>query len=371
MPRSFWSKIDKDDCDKGDTVNSDDVECRRYEELLEEFVELCEGLVEKGLPYLAVILCHELYRFLYPVEPYANFTNTEPAEFVIGHVKRLIKSGQSFSKSVAPYDVNLDLFTHCEEQTLEKSTSALYSELWEGFDIDNLTNESFRLLTSRLPKRIIEENIVGKKVLDMGCGSGRYSIALAKVGAGQVIGVDLQSKSFAVAKQWCEDNNLPVQFEEGNVHQLPFNDSVFDFVFCNGVLHHTSSIEKGLQELSRVLKRSGKAFLYLYASGGVFWTTRRALRRIFKRIPIAYTKSVLQIIGMPSKRFVFCDTWYVPQETHTTRKQLTEMLERTGFSCDKIIGNSMFDLDAAIERNVTGAKKMWGDGEHRYILELR
>jgi ubiquinone/menaquinone biosynthesis C-methylase UbiE len=353
-------------------VTSDDIECREYEQLLEEFTQLCEGLVEKGLPYLAVILCHELYRFLYPLEPYVNFKNTDPVGFIIDHIKRLITLGQSFSKNVAPYDMNLSLLSCCEEgQTLEESTSELYSDLWQGFDTDDLTDESFHLLTNRLPKDIIEENIVGKNVLDMGCGSGRYSIALAKAGAGHVIGVDLQSKSFAAAKQWCEDNNLSVQFEEGNVCRLSFDDNIFDFVFCNGVLHHTSSIEKGLQELSRVLKRLGKAFLYLYASGGVFWTTRRALRRVFKKIPIFYTKSILQIIGMPSKRFVFCDTWYVPQEIHTTKKQLVEMLEKAGFSYQKITGNNTFDLDAAIERNVAGAKKMWGDGEHRYILELQ
>jgi len=351
---------------------SDDFECREYGQLLEEFAGLCEGLVEKGCPYLAVILCHELYRFLYPAEPYANFNNTDPVEFIVGHIKRLIESGQSFSESLAPYDMNLNLLSRCDErQTLERSTSELYSDLWQGFDTSDLTDESFRLLTDRLPKDIIEENIVGKNVLDMGCGSGRHSIALAKVGAGRVTGIDLQRKSFAAAKQWCKDNNLSVQFEEGNVHRLRFDNGAFDFVFCNGVLHHTSSIEKGLQELSRVLKKSGKAFLYLYASGGAFWTTRRVLRRIFKKIPIAYTKSVLRMIGMPSKRFVFCDTWYVPQEIHTTEKQLIEMLDKIGFSYRKVIGNNSFDLDAAIEKNVAGAEKMWGDGEHRYILGLR
>ena len=45
-------------------MNSDDIECRGYEELLEEFAELCEGLVEKGLPYLAVILCNGLFSIL-------------------------------------------------------------------------------------------------------------------------------------------------------------------------------------------------------------------------------------------------------------------------------------------------------------------
>lgn len=52
-------------------MNSDDIECHGYEELLKEFAELCEGLV------VAVILCHELYRFLHPLEPYVNLKNKD------------------------------------------------------------------------------------------------------------------------------------------------------------------------------------------------------------------------------------------------------------------------------------------------------
>ena len=349
--------------------------CERgeYYKLLEDFVQLCETLVKRGLPYLTVVLCHELYRFLYPVEPYASFSNDNPVDFITKHIKSLIETAMRFSKNVVPYVIDLKSFDskECKSMKLEKETSELYSKLWANFDSSTLGEESLELLKRRLPKSVINENIINKRVLDMGCGSGRYSVSLAKLGAKQVIAVDIQRKSFGKADKLCKEYHLCAEFHEGNILELPFEDCSFDFVFCNGVLHHTTSIEKGLRELSRVLKRSGKAFLYLYAAGGIFWTTRNALRGIFKEIPIEYTKDVLHVIGVPSNRFIFCDTWFVPVEIHTKRKELQDILDIVGLKYKKIIGHNPFDLDNAIESDIPGAKEMWGDGEHRYILKKR
>lgn len=342
----------------------------KYYLLLEDFLELNGRLISKGQSYLSVVLCHELYRFLYPTDPYANFINSNPVEFSINHLKRLIEVGNSLAETVVPYNINLSEFStkYCGDLPLEKATSDLYSDLWQDFDLATLTEESVKLLRARLPQGVIEDHIVGKEVLDMGCGSGRYSIALAKIGAKKVVGADVQAKSFAPARQWCKENNLDVEFREANILELPFEADSFDFIFCNGVLHHTNSIRWGLEELARVLKARGRAFLYIYGAGGIFWTTRQALRQVFTKIPVHYTKMVLRFMGMPSNRFIFCDTWYVPVETHTTTHQLISMLKETGFSYQKVIGNSPFDLDKALASNIAGAKEMWGDAEHRYIL---
>jgi len=346
---------------------------QEYYELLGEFTCACDRLVDQGLSYLVVILCHELYRFLYPVEPYASFKQTEPVNFAVAHIRKLSRAAVEFAQAVTPYKSELEQVSqgrwHLEPS--ERSTSDLYSELWKEFDDHTLVEESYQLLTCRLPKSIIDECIVGKTVLDMGCGSGRYSIALAKAGAKQVVGVDVQAKSFKAASDWCQRKCLPVEFQEAHVLSLPFENESFDFVFCNGVIHHSESIEQGIRELKRVLKKSGRAFLYLYAAGGIFWKTRESLRTVFRRIPLSYTKAVLYLMGMPQNRFIFCDTWYVPVETWTTTEQLKDMLDRAGLSYVKVIGRGAFDLDGALEWEIPGARAMWGDGEHRYILARR
>lgn len=344
---------------------------REFDSMLKEFGELCSQLTQRGLPYVSVILSHELLRYLYPVEPYANFVNRDPVPFGLQHIRKLIQLGNSWSNAVSPYGKVLELFdpTRWHSTVLETKTSNLYSELWKDFDQQTRTEESTALLRKRIPERVIRERIVGKRTIDIGCGSGRYTIALASVGASHTTGVDFQAKAFDASAQWCREQGLAVEFRESSVHELPFEDESFDFVFCNGVLHHTSSVEKGLSELARVLKRSGAGFLYLYGTGGYFWKTRKLLREVFKSIPLDYTKHVLSSIGMPSNRFFFCDTWYVPIEEHIPTADLTRMLGEFGLSYEKVPGQAPFDLDRAIAENVPGASIAWGNGEHRYLLQ--
>jgi SAM-dependent methyltransferase len=249
---------------------------------LDRFIDLCHRLTEAGQPYTTVLLCHELYRFLYPVEPYASFHHGDPVGFLTAHLRSLIALGAESLHSVRGYSDVLARWSRpsephdvCEVR-IEETTSNLYSDLWVGYDDEVLTQESRRLLTRRIPERVIDAEITGRTVLDLGCGSGRYSIALACLGARSVTAVDYRAKSYQRARAWCFQKGLPVTFLEADALKLPFQDRAFDFVFCNGVLHHTRSWRKAMSEYARIMRRSG--FLYLYATGGFFWTTRRALR---------------------------------------------------------------------------------------------
>jgi ubiquinone/menaquinone biosynthesis C-methylase UbiE len=337
-----------------------------YAASLDEFVTRCNELVDAGLAYLAVVLCHELFRFLYPVEPYADVVHDDPVTFAEAHITRLLRGANAYADAVSPYRGSVEQSRPAGP--LAADTADLYSSLWAELDEQALRIESTALLEARLPAELVQESVVGARVVDIGCGSGRYSLALALAGAEDVCAVDYAKKAYAAADRIAQDRGLPVRFEEADVLALPFDDGEFDFVFCNGVLHHTASIERGLSELVRVLRPGGRAFLYLYGAGGIFWETRQALRPIFERIPLEYTKAVLSIIGMPAHRFIFCDTWYVPVETQTSTEELHEMLDRLGVGYEKIVGRSQFDLDGAIARGVRGARAMWGDGEHRYLL---
>ena len=332
-------------------------------------MRICHELVQNGQAYVAIVICHEYFRYLFPVEPYEKFINTDPYRHTLKKMDELMALGRMWRTQVKAYKPD---YTRAKsprgKETLESKTSQLYSGLWRQFDKKTIWNESVELVRKRLPAEIIDRAIRGKKVLDMGCGSGRYTLALARLGAREVVGVDLSSQSYAGAQELVNSKRLAVRFVESNFHRLPFKTGEFDFVFCNGTLHHSSSIDKGLSELFRVLKSPGESFLYLYADGGVFWHSRREMRKLFKNIPAEYTESVMRVISLPSHRFIFQDVWYVPQETHTSRVQLEKMLEKRGFRHTKLFSTNAFDLDRAIAAQVKDAVLMWGDGEHRYLL---
>ncbi len=115
------------------------------------------------------------------------------------------------------------------------------------------------------------------------------------------------------------------------------------------------------------MRRSG--FLFLYATGGFFWTTRRALRPLFQAIPRAYTAAVLDLIGMPGNRMIFMDTWYVPIEEHIARVDLESAFDRHNVSFIKLTSHVETDLDYALAEGIPGAATVWGEGEHRYVLQ--
>jgi ubiquinone/menaquinone biosynthesis C-methylase UbiE len=350
-----------------------DLEAAYYDDL-NRFVDLCRWLTAAGQPYLTVLLCHELYRFLYPCDPYAGFTHSDPVPYLAAHIRRLLALGTAAREGVHGYaDPASRSPAHGQGESLsavgssvEKETSDLYSDLWLGYDARVLTQESRQLLERRLPARIIDEEIVGKTVLDMGCGSGRYAVALAGLGAAAVTAVDFQAKSYRRAEEFCRTQGLPVRFAEADVLSLPFADRSFDFVFSNGVLHHTRSWQQAFDEYVRVMRRSG--FLYLYATGGFFWTTRQALRPLFAAIPRSYTAEVLKLIGMPANRMIFMDTWYVPIEEHIARADLETAFRRRNVSFEKLPSQVEFDPDYALAKGLPGAQAVWGEGEHRYLL---
>ncbi len=178
------------------------------------------------------------------------------------------------------------------------------------------------------------------------------------------------TKSNYRAESWTPAQNeaakigLPIEFVAADVLNLPFADRTFDFVFSNGVLHHTRSWRAGLAEYGRVMKHSG--YLYLYGSGGLFWQTRAVLRQMFKAIPRDYAAAVLAMIGMPPNRFIFMDNWYVPIEDHVVGAELAAELAARGLDHRPL--PSLVPSDPGAGLGLPNGTLVWGEGEHRYLV---
>jgi SAM-dependent methyltransferase len=107
------------------------------------------------------------------------------------------------------------------------------------------------------------EFFLGKKVLDAGCGSGRFAYYAAKYGA-EVWAIDL-GPAVVVAKGNTEAAGK-VQVVQADLHRPPFADESFDFIYSIGVLHHLPDPEAAFQNLLRYLKPEGEIQIYLYWS---------------------------------------------------------------------------------------------------------
>jgi SAM-dependent methyltransferase len=99
---------------------------------------------------------------------------------------------------------------------------------------------------------VAEGDLIGKRVLDLGCGTGRLAGALAERG-GQVWGVDPSPEMLAKARA----NHPRPRFKEGRAEELPFGDSWFERVVVRLALHHIDRL-LALPEIARVLAPKGQ-----------------------------------------------------------------------------------------------------------------
>lgn len=138
------------------------------------------------------------------------------------------------------------------------------------------------------------EEIKGKWVLDVGCGSGRFAEVALKAGA-HVVALDYSSAVEACFANLRHYPNLHVV--QGNIYELPFKNQAFDFIYSLGVLQHTPDVRKAFEALPPLLKFDGKLCVDYYAkSWKSIFEIRHWLRPVTKRIPQEKLFSALQTV---------------------------------------------------------------------------
>jgi len=249
-------------------------------------------------------------------------------------------------------------------------TGHVYSELWKDFNSEEYFDNTRNLLEQRFKRNNISLRGV-RQVLDDGCGGGRYSVALRSLGAAKVTGIDISKDAISLANRRNPFPNNEVSFICGSVLELPFEDKRFDFVFSNGVLHHTESTEQGLEEIYRVTSPGGQVWLYLYGGKeSLFWDTVDLCRRLLKEIPQAYTQTVMKVMGYSPGRIMHrCDFFYVPVHRRYFQSEVEAMLQEVNFSDFKrLYRGTDHDWDEIILNNPQIDNYIFGEGEMRFLI---
>lgn len=106
------------------------------------------------------------------------------------------------------------------------------------------------------------------RVLDLGCGGGHVSFAVAPVVA-EVVGYDLSAEMLAAVREEAARRGLAnLVTQQGSVKALPFADGSFDAVVSRFSAHHWHDWLGGLREARRVLGRQGRAVFIDVAAPG-------------------------------------------------------------------------------------------------------
>ncbi len=145
-------------------------------------------------------------------------------------------------------------------ENIDAETVASFGDEWLKFDafsqeeIKNAGDQYFDIVSSEMLNN-------STKVLDLGCGSGRWTKYMADQ-AGFIEAVDPSEAVFSAASVYGDLPN--VRFTQAGIDTIPFEDNSFDFVISLGVLHHIPDTAKALKTLMTKLKPGGYALIYLY-----------------------------------------------------------------------------------------------------------
>ena len=178
---------------------------------------------------------------------------------------------------------------------IDKKTVQSFGEEWQKFssfseaEIKNIGDEYFD---------IVDESILNSNsiVLDMGCGSGRWSKYLAP-NVKFIEAIDPSDAIFSATKLLSNVNNI--RTTQASSDNIPFNDETFDFVFSLGVLHHIPETQTALIDTVKKVKKGGHVLIYLYYNldnRGVLYKALFKLSSVIRYIVAALPKWAKHIV---------------------------------------------------------------------------
>lgn len=210
-------------------------------------------------------------------------------------------------------------------------------------------------------KRILSKLKSGTNLLDLGCGSGRFSIGAAQMGF-NVVSVDITPQAIEAAKQRARQLGITnVNFLCEDMTNIPFEDKVFDYVFCPrfsiNAVATLSRRKKAVEEMLRVVKDEGMVFIEsfnkFYLGQGIIFLLKNITRDICRYLLLfycylirkSYTKLLPGDIFYESNKVIGAPKGYAHLPTIFELIRLIPKNTRFKFySIPQIIQNKNFDF---------------------------
>ncbi|ODT99843.1 MAG: hypothetical protein ABS79_04035 [Planctomycetes bacterium SCN 63-9] len=227
--------------------------------------------------------------------------------------------------------------------------SASFGRQWNRYEVQRIEEDESIFLTKT---GVRPAGLKGLKILDAGCGGGRYSSVAGRHG-GAVVGVDLSSAVEKAASLCAEMPN--VQIVQGDLLDIPVAESAFDLVFSIGVLHHTPDPRRAFARIARRVKPGGRLSVWLYRKNTFIQEVMNSgLRAVTTRMPARVLEPLCAGLGVmgsipvvnrtvnklanfsnhPDWTLRVCDNfdWYAPKyQSHHTVDELSSWFEQEGF----------------------------------------
>lgn len=174
------------------------------------------------------------------------------------------------------------------QQEIQQKKRFQFGENWNCF-LTVLNDERIAEAEKSLKQMLEIQDLQGKTFLDIGSGSGLFSLAARRLGA-KVYSFDYDPDSVGCTQElkrryFADDPDWKI--DQGSVLDVDYLYSLgkFDIIYSWGVIHHTGAMWQALNNVNKLVDRSGKLYIAIYNDAGSSSSLWRIIKQAYNHLP--------------------------------------------------------------------------------------